>query len=130
MKFLTAIFLLALTLPAWAQTDLNKKVPKYNPAAETVFKGRIEDMVDRRCPVSGGIGSHIELRLDDGNAIEVHLATTDFSKMMQLDLRKGDRVEVTGFKTEFEGIPTIFAREVKRGVDVFVFRDKDGKPAW
>jgi len=25
---------------------------------------------------------------------------------------------------------TIFAREVKRGNDTFVFRDKDGNPIW
>lgn len=93
-----------LALPAWAQSNLNKKVPKYNPAAEAVFKGWIEDMVERRCPVSGGIGSRIELHLDDRKTIEVHLATTDFSKMVQLDLRKGDGVEVTGSKTEYEGI--------------------------
>jgi len=105
-------------------------VPKYDPAAESVFKGTIEEMRDRRCPVSGGIGSHILLRLENGTLIEVHLATTEFTKIIEMDLRKADRVEVTGFKTEFEGVPTIFARAVKRGIDEFVFRDKDGKAVW
>ncbi len=130
MKFLTGIFLLVLALPLFAQRNLNTGVPKYNPAAETVFKGTVEDMVDRRCPVSGGIGSHILLRLEDDTTIEVHLATTEFTKMIEMNLRKGDRVEVTGFKTEFEGVPTIFARAVKRGIDEYVFRFQDGKPAW
>src|SRR6266566_9366950 len=122
MKFLTGIFLLVLALPLFAQRNLNTGVPKYNPAAETVFKGTVEDMVDRRCPVSGGIGSHILLRLEDDTTIEVHLATTEFTKMIEMNLRKGDRAEVTGFKTEFEGVPTIFARAVKRGIDEYVFR--------
>ena len=60
----------------------------------------------------------------------VHLATTEFTKMAELNLRKGDKIEVTGWKTEFEGVQTIFAREVRHGQDVYVFRDKDGVPAW
>ena len=130
MKFLRGIILLVLALPAFAQSGPNQRVPKYDPAAESVFKGTIEEMRDRRCPVSGGIGSHILLRLENGTLIEVHLATTEFTKIIEMDLRKADRVEVTGFKTEFEGVPTIFARAVKRGIDEFVFRDKDGKAVW
>lgn len=130
MKFLAAIFTLALTFVAVAQTNPGKGVPKYNTAVESVFKGTVQDIVDRRCPVSGGMGSHILLQLQDNTTIEVHLATTEFTKLIEMNLRKGDRVEVTGFKTEFEGVPTIFARSVKHGIDEFIFRDKEGKPAW
>jgi hypothetical protein len=130
MKFLVAMFLLLVALPAFAQTSPRRDVPKYNPAAESVFKGTVDDVIERRCPVSGGVGSHILLRLQDNSTIEVHLATTEFTKMIEMNLRKGDRIEVTGFKTEFEGVPTIFARSVTRGIDTFIFRDKDGLPAW
>ena len=41
-----------------------------------------------------------------------------------------DPNETPGFKTEFEGMPTIFARSVTRGIDTFIFRDKNGFPAW
>jgi DNA/RNA endonuclease YhcR with UshA esterase domain len=75
------------------------------------------------------MGSHIILQLGSGT-IEVHLATTEFTKMAELNLRKGDQIEVTGWKTEFEGVQTIFAREVRHGQDVFVFRDKSGVPVW
>jgi DNA/RNA endonuclease YhcR with UshA esterase domain len=105
-------------------------VPKYNPATEAVFKGTVQDVSERECPVSGGMGSHVILKLDDGGTIEVHLAATKFVQMYELVFAKGDRIEVTGSKVEFEGVSTIFAREVKRGNDVFVFRDKDGKPVW
>jgi hypothetical protein len=121
------MFLAILTVPAFAQTA---KVPKYNPAAETVFKGTVEQMRDRSCPVSGSMGSHIVLRMENNSLIEVHLATTEFTKMVEMNLRPGDRVEVTGFQTEFEGVPTIFARSVKHGMDEFMFRDKDGNPVW
>jgi hypothetical protein len=129
MKLLTGILLLILAVPALAQ-NLKTAVPKYDSSREQVFKGVVEDLRDRSCPVSGGIGAHIVLRVEDNSVIEVHLATSEFTKMVEMNLRKNDRIEVTGFKTEFEGVPTIFARSVRRGVDEFVFRDKDGKPIW
>jgi hypothetical protein len=130
MKFLVAIFILALALPCAAQNQVGTGVPKYDTAKEASYKGTIEQMRDRRCPVSGGIGSHIMLRLENNSLIEVHLSTTEFTKMVELNLHPGDRIEVIGFKTEFEGVPTIFARSVKHGVDEFVFRDKNGAPIW
>jgi hypothetical protein len=130
MKLLIGILLLGIALPAFAANGPKKNVPKYNPAAEAVYKGTVEDMRDRECPVSGGMGSHIIMKLEDGTTIEVHLATTEFTKMQDLNLHKGDTITVTGWKTEFEGVQTIFAREVVHGNDTFVFRTKDGTPAW
>ena len=125
------IFLILLVpLPAAAQNSEKPSVPRYNPAAESVYKGTVADVRDRQCPVSGGIGSHIIMKLEDGNIIEVHLATTEFTKMIEMNLSKGDAVEVTGWKTEFQGAETIFAREVKHDNDTYFFRAKDGLPAW
>jgi DNA/RNA endonuclease YhcR with UshA esterase domain len=129
MRLLIGIFLLALAMPAFPQNMPKPSVPRYNPAAEAVYKGTVADVRNRQCPVSGGMGSHIILQLGN-STIEVHLATTEFTKMAELNLRKGDQIEVTGWKTEFEGVQTIFAREVRHGQDVFVFRDKSGVPAW
>jgi hypothetical protein len=42
MKVLVAILALALASPALAQGGPGKSVPKYNPAAESVFKGTID----------------------------------------------------------------------------------------
>ena len=130
MKLLIAIVLLGLVTPLLASQAGKRVVPKYNPAAEAVYKGTVDDVRDRQCPVSGGVGSHIIMKLEDGSTIEVHLATSEFTKMEEFNLRKGDAIEVTGWKTEFEGVQTIFAREVKHGNDTFVFRAKDGTPAW
>jgi hypothetical protein len=105
-------------------------VPKYDPAAEATFKGTVEEVRDRQCPVSGGMGSHLILRLSPSKTIEVHLASTKFVKTYDLVINKGDMVTVVGTKVEFEGVETIFAREVARGSETFVFRDKDGMPIW
>lgn len=135
MKLLIAVLVLAMSAAAFAQVGPKqaapkKVIPKYNPAAEAVYKGTVVDLRDRQCPVSGGTGSHIIMKLETGEEIEVHLATVEYTKMVEMDIPKGDAVEVTGWKTEFDGVQTIFARQVKHGNDVYVFRTKEGAPAW
>ncbi|HVO60278.1 MAG TPA: hypothetical protein VMT53_05050 [Terriglobales bacterium] len=129
----TLIFALALAIatgvPVVAQ-KVNGAVPKYDPSTEATFKGVIDDVHDRQCPISGGMGAHFNLKLADGKIVEVHLASTKFVKSYDLVFNKGDEVEVTGSKVQFEGADAILAREVKRGNDDFVFRDPQGKPIW
>ncbi len=135
MKLLIGILILGMSIVAMGQDapkqgSPKKNVPKYNPAAEAVYKGTVDDLREHDCPVSGGMGSHVMLKLGDGTIIEVHLASVDFTKLVEVNLQKGDAVEVTGWKTELDGVDAIFARELRHGTDVFTFRTKDGKPAW
>ena len=136
MKAWTVFFLIfafaAVSTPAFAtpNSQTGASVPKYDPATEAVFKGTVEEVKDRQCPVSGGTGAHLILKLADATTIEVHLAPTKFESDYEIAFNKGDVLEVTGSKVKFEGVDTIFAREIKRGTDIFVFRDKDGKPVW
>jgi hypothetical protein len=119
-----------LTCRAAAQRPASGSVPKYDKSTEAVFKGTVEDVHDRQCPVSGGTGAHLELMQSDGSVIEVHLALTKFVRQYELVFKKGDVLEVTGVKVNFEGVDTIFARKIQRGNDEFLFRDNDGKPLW
>jgi DNA/RNA endonuclease YhcR with UshA esterase domain len=127
---LAAVVLIAVALTAVGQQSNPQTVPKYDPASEATFKGTVVDAIDRQCPVSGGLGSHLNLKLEDGKTIEVHLAATKFVKSIDLAFNKGDKVEVIGVKVQFEGKETIFAREITRGSETFTFRDKNGEPAW
>ena len=129
MKLLLAIFVLASVVLSVARSA-QPQVPKYNAAAEAVYRGTVADVRNRECPVSGGMGSHIIMKFETGNMIEVHLATTEFTKMLELNLQKGDSVEVTGWKTEFEGVQTILARQIKAGNSTYTLRDTDGVPVW
>lgn len=136
-SFTIAFILVALALsmaivPAAAgqKQEPGVSVPKYDPAHEATFEGTIVEVVDRQCPVSGGLGSHLILKLADARTIEVHLATTKFVKRFDLVFNKGDKVGVVGMEVQFEGKQTIFAREVTRGSETFVFRDKRGSPIW
>jgi len=134
MKFWRVTILMAMLLAAVsfvvAQQKSSETVPKYDPTTEAVYKGTVEEVRDRQCPVSGGMGAHVILKVADNKTIEVHLATSKFVKSYDLAFNKGDQLEVTGTKVKFEGVDTIFAREIKRNGDTFVFRDKEGKPIW
>jgi hypothetical protein len=132
IMILTVVALVLTITPVAAgqKTEPSVTVPKYDPAVEATFKGTVDEVRDRQCPVSGGMGSHLNLRLSASKTIEVHLASTKFVKTYDLVFRKGDEVTVVGTKVQFEGVETIFAREVTRGSETFVFRDKDGTPIW
>jgi hypothetical protein len=128
---LTILAVMLAIVPIFAaQKPANGTVPKYDKSAEAVFKGTVDEVKDRHCPVSGGMGSHLILKLADGSTIEVHLALTKFVTQYDLVFHKGDVLEVTGVKVKFEDVDTIFARKIKRGSDEFLFRDNDGKPLW
>lgn len=124
-----AVLLTTLLSAAWQQPASNA-VPKYDKLTEATFKGTVEEVKDRQCPVSHGMGSHLMLKQSDGTVIEVHLALTKFVTQYELVFQKGDVLEITGVKVKFEGADTIFARKIKRGSDEFLFRDNDGKPLW
>lgn len=133
INFILAALALALAVAspvAGQKSEPGLIVPKYDRAFEGTFRGTVEEVRNRQCPVSGGMGAHLILRLSSGNTIEVHLATTKFVKTYDLVFNKGDVVTVVGTKVQFEGVETIFAREVTRGTETFVFRDKDGTPIW
>lgn len=125
---LVAAVLACAALPAVGQK--NNNAPKYDVAKEVTVKGVVEEVVDRTCPVSGGMGAHLMLKLSDGSSIEVHLAPTKFVKSYELVFAKGDQVEVVGSRINFEGKDTILAKQVTRGQDSFVFRDDKGNKVW
>lgn len=116
---------------AFAVPQQKEDVPKYVAAQEKTFRGVVQEVKDRECPMSGGMGSHVIIKLDEpGKTIEVHIAPTRIMKDFEVTFNVGDKIEIIGTKVVFEGVETIFAREIHRGGDVYVFRDKNGKPIW
>jgi len=128
---LVAALLAASALIAASQAnDASKAVPKYDPATEVKLKGTIAEISERNCPVSGGaMGFHFIFKTTD-QSIEVHVASSKFIKNYEVTLNKGDEITLVGSKVKFNGEDAILAREVTRGEEVFMFRDKTGKPVW
>jgi DNA/RNA endonuclease YhcR with UshA esterase domain len=128
----SAVLVAILVCAGWAanQAPANANAPKYDKSTEVKLKGTVEDVRDYQCPISGTMGAHLTLKLQDGGAIELHLAATKYVKSYEMVFNKGDEIEVTGSKVKFNGADTILAREIIRGQDSFVFRDENGKPVW
>ena len=75
MKTLQILLLIGISLlilcPAQAAQNTPAAVPKYDKSTEAVFKGVVQEVRDRQCPRSGGLGSHLVMRLNDGKVIEI-----------------------------------------------------------
>jgi hypothetical protein len=53
-----------------APKPATERVPKYDKSTEAVFKGTVDEVRDRQCPVSGGMGSHLILKVADGSSMK------------------------------------------------------------
>ncbi len=126
-RLILAITFAAVCIAAAAQDA--PKIPKYNPATEMTLRGDVAQIRDYSCPVSGGIGRHLTLRMRDGTQIEVHLGPTSFVQFHALDLTLSP-TEVTGSAVEVDGIPVLIARTLTQKRVTYVFRDAKGNPAW
>jgi hypothetical protein len=102
------LFWCSLFLYASRNRLARHRCAQYNSAAEATFKGTVQEVRDRICPVSGGLGSHFILKLGAGKTIEVHLAKMKFVKMYDLTCEPGDELEVIGLKVKLAGVDTIF----------------------
>jgi hypothetical protein len=124
------VALLGCVAVAANQAPTNGKTPKYDKATEIKIKGTVVDVRDYTCPISGTMGAHLTLKVQDGSTIELHLAATKYVKSYEMVFNKGDEIEVIGSKVKLNDADTIMAREITRGQDSFVFRDENGKPVW
>jgi DNA/RNA endonuclease YhcR with UshA esterase domain len=126
---LVAMATVAVTFASQNPQQGSTSIPNYDSATEVRLQGVVLDANDHLCPISGGMGSHLILKIQNGT-IEVHMGAAKFVKEYQLILAKGDNVEVLGSRVIFEGRDAILAREITRGQETFVFRDANGKPVW
>jgi len=88
VNLLVSVLVMAAAIVASAQKPANEPVPKYDKSIEAIFRGTVDAVTDRQCPVSGGMGSHLILKLADGSTLEVHLSLTRFVKQYDLIFHK------------------------------------------
>ena len=87
---------------------------------------RIDQLPGR---MQGMVGVHAILE-NETEAVEVHLGPYMYLSKQTLQLKEGEGVEVTGSRIMHEGEPALLAREVRRGNEVLILRDEEGRPAW
>jgi hypothetical protein len=115
---------------AVAQTQhASAKAPalKYDLKAEKKIKGTVQEM-----KLEGqGHGALMHLVLKSGtDTVQVYLCPQSFIKDMDIELKPGDEVEITGSPVLDNGVSVILAREIDKGTDSYVLRDEKGVPVW
>lgn len=74
-------------------------------------------------------GVHLQLKTDT-ETLSVHLGPAWYIDNQELQLVKGEKIEVKGSRVSIEEKSTIIAAEVRRGDDVLKLRDETGRPFW
>lgn len=99
----------------------------YNATDEVVVGGRAQEVQEFDCPVSEGeLASHLMLRTADG-LVQVHLAPVRIMASQKLSFAPGDQIEVVGSKVQIYGNKGMIAREISRGNETVIFRDREGR---
>jgi hypothetical protein len=114
-----------LSVSAFAQKDL----PKYDAKTEiTLKKAVVQDVKEVTLPNGQ---NRFRLVVKAGmETYEVCLCPKAFLEVLDTAFAKGDEVDITGSKVQ-EGANTILlAREVVKGNNTIVLRDKAGAPVW
>jgi hypothetical protein len=76
-----------------------------------------------------GQGVHLILAVGSEN-LEVMVGPSFFLDQQSLKLAQGDRIEVKGSRSTWEGSPALVAQEIRKGNEVLTLRDADGVPLW
>ncbi len=121
---LVAVLVLLFNVPE--RPAATKGTSIYDPAKEVVVKGAVEKVWDFACPESNGeVGRHLLLRTSQGH-MQVHLAPVRMMRQQPMTLAVGDQVEVVGSRVRVWDRNDMLAREITRGAEMIVLRDRQG----
>jgi hypothetical protein len=116
--------------------------PAYDPTTEATFTGTVTDIPGgpgrlgwlMRVHTFGlghsGPNERQLLLTTDTDTLRVHLGSTAFLKERKIEIKKGDRVGVTGSRVTLGDSEILLAREVRKGDTVWDLRDRAGQPLW
>jgi len=98
----------------------------YNPRTEATVSGVVTEIREFSCPVNDGeLGYHFTLRTATG-VVQVHLVADRIMRSQEVKFVPGDRVEVVGSKFHYQGSDDLIARQITRGDETFIFRNRQG----
>ncbi|MBV8205641.1 MAG: hypothetical protein JO041_02525 [Acidobacteria bacterium] len=106
-----------------------QSVPQFSIQKEIRMSGKIHEVKDYSCPVTGTVGTHLELETHEG-PIEVHVAAARWLRQYGINFESGQQVEMIGVKGTYEGRAAFLPRIIMVGNDTYYLRDQAGKPLW
>jgi sporulation protein YlmC with PRC-barrel domain len=103
----------------------------FNPQSVQTITGRI-DSIDEKDAKDAGMGEAVCLmvKTTSDTTMKVHLGPNSYVRSQNLELRKGDQVEVTGSKVTIDGKECLIATELRKDGKSLRLRDPRGTPAW
>jgi DNA/RNA endonuclease YhcR with UshA esterase domain len=139
-----ALLVVLVTLATIKVASQEKKpeiqdVPKYDASNPFTLDGKVREVKEYQCPISGTVGTHLTVvSREGGGLVEVHAAPASFMKQYSMVIRPGDEVRVVGMKTMFGGKVAMLAKTVavtrtlgkETYTDEYAFRDDKGRPLW
>lgn len=116
---------------------MHQGMPRYNPATVVTVKGTIQEVQEAtmqsgqtgQTSAMPHMGTHLIVKADD-TTYTVLVGPTRFVKEKNFQFTKGDQIEVTGSKVNFNGNESLIAREIKKGNQVLTLRNESGIPEW
>jgi hypothetical protein len=66
----------------------------------------------------------------DTDTVRIHIGPTAFLNERKVDIRKGDRLAVTGSRVMAGDSQVVLAREIRKGDIVWTLRSGEGHPLW
>lgn len=114
----------------------------YDPASEAIFKGTVADVKTGRSALywitqihTMGLGhrgaQEKQLLLKtDSDTVRIQLAPTTFLDEHNVEIRKGDVLEVIGSRITMRESSVVLAREIRKGNTTWALRDATGQPLW
>jgi hypothetical protein len=131
-RILIALLIAAVaTIPAaafaQAQKTADHSMPKYDVAKEVTLKGTIDDV--KEMTMGKDVGVHLIVKTAT-ETIEVRLCPSSYVKDFEVNLTKGQSIQVTGSRVKIEDKEIILARELVQGNNTVTLRDKGGDPVW
>jgi len=134
MKMVTCIALIAavvLLVPNVVSQNSERVpgVPQFNIQQEVRLTGEIREIKNYSCPITGTVGTHLELQTTEGR-IEAHVAAARFLQQYGIEFHAGQTVEMIGVKGMYDGRAAFLPRIIMVGNDSYYLRDNTGKPLW
>lgn len=138
-RLLTSLLAAAFLLSVLALSALGQG-GGYDPKTEVTLTGTVSDIQQMTMPqgegrgrgamMAGMGGVHLTLATKDGPK-DIHLGPSSYLADKNFTINKGDALEVTGSLVKMMGnMEAVIAREVKKGSETLVLRDKNGMPLW
>jgi hypothetical protein len=128
-RIVVVLVVIAVVAVLSASAFAQKALPKYDVKTEiTLKKAVVEDTKEVTLPNGQ---NRFRLIVKAGtDTYEVCLCPKNFLAVLDANFAKGDVVDITGSKVLDGQNTLILAREVVKGENTVVLRDKKGEPVW